>query len=68
MDFYNDVKKIVLTISIFIQMNNVYFLFLEITHFALRWFSFVDAKVYLTTGKGIESLVVEGPSILILCL
>lgn len=46
-------KKIVLTISIFIQMK-VYFLFLfflESTHFALRWHSFVDSQIYLTVEE-----------------
>lgn len=54
MDFYKNVKKkIVLTISIFIQMK-VYFLFLfflESTHFALRWHSFVDSQIYLTVEE-----------------
>lgn len=53
MDFYNNVKSCAYN-TIFIQMNDVYFLFLEITGFALRLFSFVDANGYLTIGKGIE--------------
>lgn len=53
MDFSNNVKSCAYN-PIFIQMNDVYFPFLEITAFALRWFSFVDANRYLTIGKGIE--------------
>lgn len=53
MDFYNNVKSCAYN-TIFIQMNDVYFLFLEITGFALRLFSFVDANGYLTIGEGFE--------------
>lgn len=53
MDFCNNVKRCASN-TVFIQMNDVYFLFLEITGFALKLFSFVDANGYLTIGKGIE--------------